>query len=257
MPTDEPRPPRHINAEASRDLARLIELLEIPSPLADPADLTAEQLAAWKPLIERCAFENAQRAEELARLVMAIAEATGAADMLALANWTAGNVSFLLDRPLEALAAFEQAEALYGARRESLQIASLSVGKVSALDKVGRYEDALLCGQAALPILAASSNAADQRRLMSIYNGIGISSEHLGRYAEALEAYEQKWRWWRDRARGRGPDRDCPRAGQHRCGEYPAGPIHRGARGVHSGVSRLDGRPTYRANALTTRHAAP
>ena len=32
---------------------------------------------------------------------------------------------------------------------------------------------------------------------MSIYNGIGISSEHLGRYAEALEAYEQKWRWWR------------------------------------------------------------
>ena len=89
---------------------------------------------------------------------MAVAEATGAADMLALANWTAGNVSFLLDRPLEALAAFEQAERSTGARRESLQIASLSVGKVSALDKVGRYEEhALLCGQAALPILVPAA----------------------------------------------------------------------------------------------------
>ncbi len=198
MPTDEPRSPPD-PAAAARALARLVEILAIPSPPNDPANLTTDQLAAWKPLIERTAFEDAPLAEELARLLVAATEATGAPDLLALAHWTAGNVAFLLDRPLEALAAFEQAEALYRARGEALQIARMSVSVVSALDKAGRYQEAIRRGQAALPILGASDDAADQRRVMSLYNGIGISSEHVGRYAEALEAYERKWRWWRNR----------------------------------------------------------
>lgn len=198
MPTDNTNSTSHPTA-LGQALARLFELLPHPCPEPEPASLTAAHLAAWKPMIEQSAFEDPGSAEELARLAVAIAEATGAADILALAYWTAGNVSFLLDRPLEALDAFAQAEALYQARGESLQIARMRVGVVSALDKAGRYEDALRCGQAALPMLEASDDAADQRRVMSIYNGIGISSEHIGRYAEALEAYEQKWRWWRAR----------------------------------------------------------
>lgn len=179
-------------------LPRLCELLSLPSP--PPAPLTVAEFAAWKPLIERCAFEDPDRAQELARLVVAVAQATGATDALALAHWTAGNVSFLLDRPLEALEAFARGEAIYRERGEWLQIARMSVSVVSALDKAGRYQEAIRRGQEALPILAASDDAADQRRLMGLYNGIGISSEHIGRHAEALEAYEQKWRWWRDRA---------------------------------------------------------
>lgn len=198
MPIDDPKQTSH-PSEAEQALARLHELLQVGSLATDRTTLTTAQLTAWKPLIEHSAFEDARRAEELARLVVVSAEATGAADVLALAYWTAGNVSFLLDRPLDALATFAQAEALYQARGESLQIARMRVGMVSALDKAGRYADALCCGQAALPILAASEDVADQRRVMSLYNGIGISSEHIGRYAEALEAYEQKWRWWRAR----------------------------------------------------------
>lgn len=198
MPIADPTPTPHQPAAARQALVRLAELLS-SSPPSDPAELTLAQLAAWKPVIERSAFEDPGRAEELARLAVAAAEASGKTDLLALAYWTAGNVSFLLDRPLEALVAFGQAEALYRARGEALQVARMSVGAVSALDKAGRYEEALRCGQAALPVLAASADAADQRRVMSLYNGIGISSEHVGRYAEALEAYERKWRWWRTR----------------------------------------------------------
>ena len=199
MTTKESELPYRDGAGAAHALARLMELLGASSALTDIADLTIEQLTAWKSQIERTAFEDPRRAGELARLMITVAEATGAADRLALAYWTAGNVSFLLDRPLEALAAFAEAERLYRACGEALPIARLTVSVVSALDKVGRYHEAIRRGQAALPILVASTDPADQRRVMSLYNGIGISSEHIGRYAEALEAYEQKWRWWRDR----------------------------------------------------------
>lgn len=197
MPIADPTPTPHPTA-ARQALARLAELLP-SSHLSDPAELTIAQLAAWKPLIERSTFEDPGRAEEMARLAVAAAQASDQTDLQALAYWTAGNVSFLLDRPLEALVAFGQAEAFYQARGEALQVARMSVGAVSALDKAGRYEEALRCGQTALPILMASAELADQRRVMSLYNGIGISSEHVGRHAEALEAYERKWRWWRDR----------------------------------------------------------
>lgn len=196
MHTDEPKPTSH-PPEPEHALARLCELLQVAPTATDRTVLTTAQLAAWKPLIEHAAFEDTPRAEELARLVVAVA--AGATDVQALAHWTAGNVNFLLDRPLEALAAFAQAEAFYQAHGEVLPLARMRVGVVSALDKAGRYEDALRCGQAALPILAASADAADQRRVMSLYNGLGISSEHIGRYTEAAEAYEQKWRWWRGR----------------------------------------------------------
>ncbi len=189
----------HDRAEIARMLARLRESLGAFSALSDIGDLTVAQLAAWKPQIERMVFEDPRRAEELARWMLTVAEATAMPEMLALAYWTAGNVRLLLDRPQEALAALAEAEALYQTRGEALSIARLSVSVVSALDKVGRYREAIRCGQAALPILAASDDPADQRRVMSLYNGIGISSEHIGRYAEALAAYEQKWRWWRDR----------------------------------------------------------
>ena len=181
-------------------LARLCQLLDVPPPRPALADLTPDHLAGWKPLIERCVFDEAARAEELAVLLIAVAEASSDPAMIGLAEWTAGNVYFLLDRPLAALAHFGQAETAYRSRGDLLAVARLSVGKVSALDKAGLYEDALRCGLEAEPILTASADPADGRRLMGLYNGIGISSEHLGRFTEALAAYERKWRWWRERA---------------------------------------------------------
>jgi hypothetical protein len=86
MSTEESELPHHDRAETARALARLKEGLGASSALTDIADLTVEQLAAWKPRIERTAFEDPQRAEELARLMMTVAEATAAADRLALAT---------------------------------------------------------------------------------------------------------------------------------------------------------------------------
>jgi CHAT domain-containing protein len=185
---------------SSDDLERLGALIAIPDCPANVTAVTLAHLAAWKPLIERLAFEKPAEAEEAAGLVVCIGQATGDDACRGLSLWIGANVRFILDRPLDALRQFEEAETLYRARGETLQIARLSVGKISALDKLGRYDEALGCGLAIAPLLAASADPADQRRLVSVYNGIGISSEHLGRLVEAVEAYERKWRWWRDRA---------------------------------------------------------
>jgi len=150
-------------------------------------------------LIERMAFERPLDAEEAADLVVGIGQAAGDTLCAAFSLWIAANVHFILDHAAEALRLFEQAEALYRRQGDLLQIARLSVGKISALDKLGRYEEALACGQAVMPLLAASTDPADQRRLAGVYNGIGISSEHLGRYLEALDGYERKLAWWQAR----------------------------------------------------------
>ncbi len=185
--------------QGSAAIRRLYALLALGDFPTAPLEVTLYDLSRWKPLIERMAFERPADAEEAADLVIGIGNATGDELCAALGLWIAANVHFILDHAAEALRLFEQAEALYRRHDELLQVARLSVGKISALDKLGRYEETLACEQAVMPLLAASADPADQRRLAGVYNGIGISSEHLGRYLEALDGYARKLAWWQAR----------------------------------------------------------
>lgn len=199
----------HAPHETITALHRLAALLALPDVPSYAADLTLDHLGAWKAQIEALAFEQPAAAQDAADLLVRIGAATGDPQRAALTLWTAANVHFILDRPGPALALFEQAEVIYRQHGERLQVARMGVGVISALCKLGRYAEALAWGSEIAPTLAASAEPTDQRRLAGTYNGMGISSEHLGRYIEALDGYEHKLAWWQ---RQTGPRADIETA---------------------------------------------
>gem|GEM_PF-5760110 len=182
------------NSTALAELCALLRLDTVPTlPLA----LT--HFEQWKLLIDRVASAQRPHAAELARLIVVVADETDDDVCLGMAHWISGNVFYYLNQPRKALVQYDQAEVIYTARQEPLQIARMHVGKFGALKQLGQYQRALDLAQTTLRLLQESSLEVDQVRVVKTYNNIGGCYEEMGRFVEAVEAYERKWHWWRSR----------------------------------------------------------
>ncbi len=112
----------------------------------------------------------------------------------ALGRWILGNALLAVDRYQEAAELYEQARQEYLALDRPLDAARLGIGYVWALAYTGRFQAALALAAESEPLLsqAARKDKADQARLGLLFNNLGITYELMGRYEEALAAYEQR-----------------------------------------------------------------
>jgi len=112
----------------------------------------------------------------------------------ALGRWTLANALLFADRYREASELFEEAGHLYRAAGLPLQAARMGVGHVWALAYTGRFEEALALAAEIKPPLAsaAQDDPDDLKRLGGLFNNVGITNELMGRYEEALDAYDRQ-----------------------------------------------------------------
>lgn len=112
----------------------------------------------------------------------------------ALGQWTLANALLFADRYEEAVRMYDRARASYLALNQPLEAARMGVGHVWALAYTGQFERALELADQIEPALAsaAETSQADQRRLGGLFNNLGITYDLLGRYEEALVAYDRK-----------------------------------------------------------------
>lgn len=158
---------------------------------------------------EACAFAYAgqeQAALQAADRIRELGEANNDEAILALSNWTYGNVYIILGQGRRSLTYYETAEQYYEKGEDNLELARLRVGMTGALNQLGLYEQAYQLAQQSWPVLAESDLEADCQRLAGLANNWGIACEFLGRYEEALHLYERKialWRTFDGTAKGR------------------------------------------------------
>ncbi len=112
----------------------------------------------------------------------------------ALGRWTLANALLFSDRYSDAVELFEEAGKLYRAADLPLEAARMGVGHVWALAYTGQFEEALARAAEIEPLLESSArqNRDDLRRLGGLFNNVGITNDLMGRYEEALEAYERQ-----------------------------------------------------------------
>lgn len=115
---------------------------------------------------------------------------------IALNHWIQGNCHMQLGAPAKALQHFEAADAIYRQQQRWRELAHLQVGRIGALNDAAHYEDALAIGQAAVTQLKVFDDIDSQKRLAGVYNSLGITCEHLGRYMDAIAYYQQRLQWW-------------------------------------------------------------
>jgi CHAT domain-containing protein len=184
-------------------LEKLCATLQQPVPALP---LRIEHFEQWKPLVESRALNNeGELAQQLAGWMLDLTNKAIVEDRdvaLALSAWTLAGVCMFADQPQPALERYLQAEAIFAAHGDLRKVAYLSVGLVSTLDQLGRYDEAIARGLRAIRALQDSADEVDQRRLASLYNNMGIACEHIGRYAEAVDFYGRKVAWWQARAYG-------------------------------------------------------
>lgn len=124
--------------------------------------------------------------------------------ILALSNWTYGNVLVILGEAAESLPFYQAAEQYYIELNDRLNLARMRVGMVAVLNHRGQYEQACCLAEVSWPVLAESTLPTDQQRLAGLANNWGIACEYLGYYEKALDLYERKlWFWqnWNDNPR--------------------------------------------------------
>ena len=110
----------------------------------------------------------------------------------ALGDWTLANALMFADQYQNAANLYARARQQYLLTGNSLEAAQMGVGQVWALAYLGQFAAALQLAAAIEPVLAASANEADRRRLGGLYNNMGIVYELNSQFEEALNAYERK-----------------------------------------------------------------
>lgn len=161
---------------------------------------TLSLLEEWKAAAHQAAYAgNASHALAVAELMAAVGDWAGDDRQQALADWTWGNVCTIIGQEPEAAAHYAAAAQRYRALGEPLNLARLSVGLIGHYNHTGEYEQARRLGEEIWPLLAASPDPADQKRLGGVWNNLAVAYEYLGRYEEALALYERKLALWESR----------------------------------------------------------
>ncbi|MCP4538976.1 MAG: CHAT domain-containing protein [Chloroflexi bacterium] len=156
-------------------------------------------LEEWKAIAQNHAYAgDEQRAMSVANVILAVGEWLDDDSIRALGDWTFGNVYTIVGKGSDARPHYQAAERCYRAVGDWLSLARMSVGTVFQLYQTGNYEKARQLAEESKPILAASANPADERRLAGLANNLANIHDHLGRYEEALRLYEQKIALWED-----------------------------------------------------------
>lgn len=152
-------------------------------------DLTT--LAALKVRSAEFYYDQPGEAARIARAALALGlrlPPPGAA----LGRWILANALLFNDHYQEAALLFDQARAEYLALDMPLEAVRLSVGQIWALAYLGDFDRALALAEKTAPVLAASDDPSDRKRLGGVYNNLGILYDLLGQYEEALAAYDHK-----------------------------------------------------------------
>lgn len=155
--------------------------------------LTSATVEALKKQSARFYFSNPTEAVRLANLAYELGSLLPD-PAPALGQWALANALMFEDRFHEAVDLYSQAYDNYLELGMPLDAARLGVGYVWALAYSGRFGDALTLATKIEPSLATSAATVsdDHRRLGGLLNNVGILFDLLGRYEEALAAYDRK-----------------------------------------------------------------
>jgi CHAT domain-containing protein len=160
---------------------------------ANHEGLEIELLETWKILADTQAKAgNRKRAVEIATQIHEVGAWGKNEKILALGQWTFGNVYMFLGELKLATAHYKAAETIYQQVNDPLNLARMSVGEIALLIRQGEYEDARRLAEKSWPVLEKSPHPADGMRLAGLFNNLGIIHDWLGRYEEALAYYQRK-----------------------------------------------------------------
>lgn len=165
-------------------------------PTAHPslADLTPqlalETIAELKKRVDAEKLRSAGRALQIAEVARTLAAACVDPSATALACWARGNALYHLSRYPEARACYQQAEAIYAAQGQALQVAGMQLNQVAVLQDMGEFPAALALAEQARAVCREVGPPA-QRYLASLEMNVGATYQQMGDLAAALAAYER------------------------------------------------------------------
>jgi CHAT domain-containing protein/tetratricopeptide (TPR) repeat protein len=141
---------------------------------------------ALKDLCADAWYSEPAQASEGAALLRILAARSEEQEVHALAAW--GNaIAALAEAQMDqALEAFDAAATQFGLLHQPQTVASVQVGKLTALAMLGRYDEAVACGLAARDVLLAHGDAARAGRVEA---NLGNIAWRRDRYAEAEGYY--------------------------------------------------------------------
>jgi CHAT domain-containing protein len=167
---------------SAADTAEQTALLKEHTDLLDP-----ELASALKSLLYDARDNNPLLARGAAIALKQVANLTRDAEVIAVAIWMEGIVALELDgHAEEAVAKLDEAANRFNALEQSLQVASVQVGKLYALALLGRYNEALECGLGARDVFLAHG---DMLSTGKIEKNIGNLYYRRDRYQEAEHFY--------------------------------------------------------------------
>jgi tetratricopeptide (TPR) repeat protein len=167
------------------DDAERQEWLEAQRP-----QVTLALIEALKVEVERCRLQDPRRAEEIAKVALEAASFSSDPLALALARWAWGNVAMFTGDFQDSVEAYRDAEATYTDQADHLSVARLQSNRVFALTNLGQHREALaLAENARQGLMAADQEESVYMAVLEM--NVGVACRQVGRYGEALAAYER------------------------------------------------------------------
>lgn len=139
-------------------------------------------------LCEQFWASDPARTRQLAELAHTLAQRRPQPELQALAAWTRGVAWLSQGQPQPALDALQAAAAAFDALGQHHAAARTAVGQLTALALLGRYEDAIACGERARPALDA---AGDARAAGKLALNLGNLAAHRDHHDAAAAHYSE------------------------------------------------------------------
>ncbi|MCS6804436.1 MAG: CHAT domain-containing protein [Acidobacteriota bacterium] len=177
----------------SESLTEQLIALAGSHPVADVLERHREQITAdlirrFKDKVAHAIRADINRATQLAQLTCQAAMMTDDPICHALAHHSMGMSKHFSGRYAEAVASYEQAEAIYAQLGDEVAAARVGRAKVDALIYLSRYDEALQLAAQARSIFARHS---ENNLLAQLEMNVGNIYHRLDQYHQALEHYER------------------------------------------------------------------
>jgi len=143
---------------------------------------------AWelKTLYDQVESTAPAQAKQIAQALKTLAQTTQHAEVQAIADWVVGMTLIDEGQFTEAIAQLDWAEKQLIALGQPLMSAATQISKLRALAVVGRYDEALECGQRILKVFLAYADTLSAGKAQQALGNIYFVREQ---YAEAEQAY--------------------------------------------------------------------